>query len=220
MVTVRTAVEPTADQLGEWSAQHSTLVAAASLAGVLAIGTGCKQDARLADATIKPAVVTDVTDAGLSLDKNATPEMVTFALLEAIKDDVEADGDAKAREAAFDRQFRLAAPSAIHQRHIHWVGAQHADLDESVYKTVRTWAPTLAYYLAGFGLFCLGFLGVLAFLSMAIPPLARGGRAARDGRTAVALIAAPQSAAATSRSAGRTSAENRSSCAISSPFMR
>ncbi len=32
MIAVRTAVEPTADQLGEWSAQHSTLVEAASAA--------------------------------------------------------------------------------------------------------------------------------------------------------------------------------------------
>jgi hypothetical protein len=112
---------------------------------------GCK-DARLADATIKPAVVTDVVDTatGLNLDKNAPPAMVAFALLKAIRDDVEAGRDLKAREEAFERQHRLAAPAAIQRHHARFVGSDHAGRDESVFKSVRTWAPTLAYYVDNF----------------------------------------------------------------------
>ncbi len=113
----------------------------------------CKQDARLADARLRDPVVKDVTVAGLTLDQNATPEMVTFALLQAIKEDLEAGKDLEARERAFDKQFDLAAPSAIHAQYIRAVASQHAELvepRESVYKTVRTWAPTLGHYVGSF----------------------------------------------------------------------
>lgn len=111
---------------------------------------GCSEDARLADASIKPAVVVDVVDSGLNLDRTASPDMVAFALLKAIRDDVEAGNDQAAREAAFDRQYRLAAPAAIQKHHARYLGAEHAERDESTYKAVRAWAPTLAYYVDNF----------------------------------------------------------------------
>ena len=106
----------------------------------------------MADAELRDPVVADVTIAGLTLDRDATPKMVTFALLRAIKDDIDAGRDLEAREAAFDQQFQLAAPSAIHAQHVRAVGPEHADLKESVYKTVRLWAPTLGHYVRSFDL--------------------------------------------------------------------
>jgi hypothetical protein len=35
-------------------------------------------------------------------------------------------------------------------QHIRAVGPEHAELKESVYKTVRTWAPTLGHYVKSF----------------------------------------------------------------------
>ncbi|MFH0982573.1 MAG: hypothetical protein V2A79_13700 [Planctomycetota bacterium] len=116
----------------------------------VAFAWACSRDARLADAKLKDPVVADVNVAGLTLDRNATPEMVTFALLKAVKADVEARTDLAAREKAFDQQFQLAAPSAIHRQHIRAIVPEHAELKESVYKTVQTWAPTLGQYVSSF----------------------------------------------------------------------
>ena len=121
-----------------------------ALAVVMSITAGCKRDARLADADLREPVVADVTLAGLNLDQNATPRMVTYALLQAIREDLEAGRDLEARERAFDQQFALAAPAAIHAQHQRAVGAEHADLQESVYRTVRAWAPTLGHYVGSF----------------------------------------------------------------------
>ena len=134
------------------AAQAVRRTAWAAVALGLAIAVGCRQDARMADAELRDPVVADVTIAGLTLDRDATPEMVTFALLRAIKDDVDAGRDLEAREAAFDRQFQLAAPSAIHAQHVRAVGPEHADLKECVYKTSRLWAPTLGHYVGSFDL--------------------------------------------------------------------
>lgn len=123
---------------------------AALVMSALLTPVGCREDARLADAKLRDPVVADVTLAGLTLDQEATPEMVTFALLKAIQEDIDAGRDLEAREAAFDKQFQLAAPATIHEHQKWAVGREHADLKESVYRAVRTWAPTLGHYAGSF----------------------------------------------------------------------
>ena len=116
----------------------------------LVFAAGCEQDAQLADANLRDPVVEDVTIAGLVLDKDATPEMVTFALLKAIKEDMDAGRVLEAREAAFDEEFQLAAPAAIHKQYVWAVGEENAEQKESSYKTVRVWAPTVGHYANSF----------------------------------------------------------------------
>jgi len=121
-----------------------------AIGATLTMLAACKQDARLADADLREPVVADVTIAGLTLDEDATPQMVTYALLQAIREDIEAGKDIEARERALDKQFALAAPSTIHRHHIGIIGSQHADFQECVYLTVNTWAPTLGHYVGSF----------------------------------------------------------------------
>ncbi|MCK4658334.1 MAG: hypothetical protein KAV82_02330 [Phycisphaerae bacterium] len=104
----------------------------------------------MAGAKLRDPVVVDVTIEGLTLGRNASPEEVAFALLKAIKEDMDAGGDQQAREKALDKQFKLAAPSAIHRQHVRAVGAEHASPKKSLYKTVKIWTPTLGHYANNF----------------------------------------------------------------------
>ncbi|MCP4589183.1 MAG: hypothetical protein GY842_00425 [bacterium] len=117
---------------------------------VVAVVGNCDQDARLAGARLRVPTVQDVTVAGITLDADSSPEVVTYALLQAIRADLAADDDREARDLAFDQQVDLSAPSAIHRHHIRSIGEAHSKLDESVYKSVRSWAPTLGHYVDSF----------------------------------------------------------------------
>ena len=116
----------------------------------LVLLAACQRDARLADAKLRDPLVKDVTVAGLTLDKSAPPENVAYALLQAIKADIAAGSDLAAREKAFEDEFYLAAPAAIHAQHVRAVGPENADFKEGVFRTVQTWAPTLGHYVGSF----------------------------------------------------------------------
>jgi hypothetical protein len=82
----------------------------------------------------------------LTLDEKASPEMVVYALLVAIRDDVRAGEDVAAREKAVDRQFHLSAPEQIAKQDPRIGLPAH----ERVEGVVWSWAPTLGYYAGDF----------------------------------------------------------------------
>ncbi|HEY3242161.1 MAG TPA: hypothetical protein VGM03_02325 [Phycisphaerae bacterium] len=130
-------------------------MSAAIVIGLL-LGAGCRRDVRLTGQRIRHATVRTVTDQGLELgplpaDADAARveeevKKVAYVLLRAIHDDVRADGDRIAREAALDREFAVIAPDRVYQYHLN----PYDSRDEAIHKIVRLWAPTLAYYVASF----------------------------------------------------------------------
>jgi hypothetical protein len=113
---------------------------------------GCKEDVMLHGAKIRHVEVGPVTDQGQVLDAEASPQQVTFVLLRAIRDDVLAGGDQEAREKAFQRQLDVCAAETIYKRYERQYDPFPVDRDESVYKVVHSWAPTLARYVGAFDL--------------------------------------------------------------------
>jgi hypothetical protein len=127
----------------------ASLALAGACAGWL---PACSKNTTLRGETVRHVVVGTVTDQGIVLDENATPKQVTYVLLRAIRDDVLADGDREAREAAFDRQLNVCAPEAIFGHYRRFFGSYPVERDESGHKCVRAWAPTLARYVGSFDL--------------------------------------------------------------------
>ncbi len=94
-----------------------------------------------------------VRDAGLTLDEQASPGMVVYALLVTIHDDVKAGKDVSAREDAFKRTMNLSAPDQIHKQDVRGKRDREttvAQRDRSVEDIVWRWAPTLGYYVDDF----------------------------------------------------------------------
>ena len=119
-------------------------------AAVLWLG-GCGEDARLADRRIPHIVVETVSDQGVELGPQASPQDVVYVLLRAIRDDVLAGADREARRAALLRQMGVCDPDYIHELYKNVMGPRAVySRDEWVYKKVRLWAPTLAYYVDSF----------------------------------------------------------------------
>jgi hypothetical protein len=124
---------------------------AAGVAVALSVGTpACRQDADLAGRRIPHVTVKTVTDQGVVLDQSATPRQVAYVFLKAVRDDVQAT-TAEAREAALRRQLDLCAPDAIFRRyhdfHQRSAPGYETNRDETVYRVVDSWAPTLAHYV-------------------------------------------------------------------------
>ena len=144
---------------------------------------GCQRDATLTGADIRKAEVRVVTDQGLVLDEQATPAQVAFVLLRAIRDEVRAP-DPDTRERAFQRQFDLCAPETIYQAHHRFytrlIGSYTADRDETVYKVVRSWAPSVARYVDSFDLDWPAAEGLFARSAV--------GKAASDGSEITSVL--------------------------------
>jgi hypothetical protein len=130
--------------------------AALAVAFLVALGqmvwvAGCGEDARLVEHEIPHVEVATVRDQGVELGPEAAPEDVAFVLLRAIRDDVLAGSDLKARDQALRRQMAVADPDYIHARYKQVMGPQAVyGRDEWLYKTVRRWAPALAFYVDSF----------------------------------------------------------------------
>ncbi len=128
---------------------RSVLVA---LLGLLLAG-GCSEDARLAGHSIPHVVVETVTDQGVVVGPEAGPQEVAFVLLRAIRDDVQAGSDREARREALMRQLAVCDPDYIYELYQDVMDRRAVyERDEWVYKKVRLWAPTLAYYVDSFGM--------------------------------------------------------------------
>ncbi len=129
--------------------RRSTTAVAAAL--LLVAVWGCGEDARLADQELPHVEVRTVHDQGLELGPDAAPQDVVFVLLRAIRDDIKAGGDLKARRAALERQFDVSAPDFMHDLYREAYGSRAvASRDEWVFKKVNLWAPTLGYYVDAF----------------------------------------------------------------------
>jgi hypothetical protein len=102
--------------------------------------TACTRDVRLTGKKLRSPEVRTVSHYGLTLDPQAEPERVAFAMLRAIHDDVRAAG-AAAREEALDKQFDLCAANEIGKRN-----PTSAAKEEFLYGIVSKWAPAVAHY--------------------------------------------------------------------------
>jgi hypothetical protein len=111
---------------------------------LLAAGTGCKGDARLKDKNLRNPTVHAVTHYGQTLDEQADPRQVAYALLRAMHDDMTA-ADQAAREQAMDVQFDLCAAD--------WLAESNRTVlsrEEYLYTLISTWTPTVGHYVDGF----------------------------------------------------------------------
>lgn len=118
--------------------------------GALLVGLGScsgrdQEDAQIARVRSLTATVRTVTDAGLTLDENATPQQVVYAVLQAIKDDVRAGNDQDIRRQAIDRQLALCAPEEIDLR----FGRSRSieSREEAIYRVVGQWGAVVSYYV-------------------------------------------------------------------------
>lgn len=112
-------------------------------AGLVGWG-GCSRDVRLADRKIRSATVGTVTYYGTTLDRDASPEQVTYVLLRAIRDDFLAKTD-EVREAAIDKEFDLCAADVIADRN-----RLQISRDEFIQNVVYRWTPTVSHYVHDF----------------------------------------------------------------------
>jgi len=120
------------------------LIVAAGLVLLPLTLTGCKRQARLADHQLRDPEVRTVSYYGRTLDQDAEPEEVVYALLSAIRDDFQAESE-EAREAALDKQFDLAAVNRIAARN-----RGSLSREEFLYDYIYRWTPTVSHYVKDF----------------------------------------------------------------------
>jgi len=108
------------------------------------VNCGCSRDVRLAGKKVRTVTVKAVNLYGLSLDASAAPEQVAFAVMRAVREDIEASHESD-REAALQKQFDLCAADEIQRRN-----RTRLTRDEFVHNVVSHWAPTVAYYARDF----------------------------------------------------------------------
>lgn len=127
---------------------------AAAVCGLLL--TGCaNQDAPPED--LKPIDVGPVSLFGLTLDADAAPEQVTYALLQSLRDTAMAGRqhvrDKDQRRKLTEATLSLCAPQRIYSN-IHGgppaAGLPQRSRDEAVYRIVKLWAPMVARYVDSF----------------------------------------------------------------------
>ncbi|MGB2985895.1 MAG: hypothetical protein WBE26_08425 [Phycisphaerae bacterium] len=109
-----------------------------------AVGGGCSRDVRLADRDVRSVTVQAVTHYGTVLDKQASPEQVTYVLLRAIRDDFMATTPEE-RKAALDKQFDICAANVIRVKNRSALTG-----DEYAYYIVYNWTPTVSHYVDNF----------------------------------------------------------------------
>jgi len=118
------------------------IVVTAGLVAVLA--WACGRDARLSGRKIPTVHVRSVSHYGVTLDSQASPEQVAFALLRAIRDDFESP-DAASREKALSVQFDLCAANELAPRK-----KTNLSRDERIFRIVDLWTPTVSHYVRNF----------------------------------------------------------------------
>jgi hypothetical protein len=113
---------------------------------------------------VPPPKVETVTQYGLTLDENATPQQVAYVLLRSLAEDVQA---AQAKPPQRDAQknanmitWSLAAPDEIEKRLLDGrrllskkatrPDSLGVDRDKQIYAVVNLWAPIVAYYVSSF----------------------------------------------------------------------
>ena len=137
---------PRRDRLGPMMNSYKRLrLFVVLLLAVAALMPGCRRQARATGRELRQPEVKTVSPYGVTLDPDASPQLVTYVLLRALKDDVRAP-DAAAREAALDTQFDLCAAEHIGKANVlRYEPAEHLD------RWVRRWAPVASRYADSFG---------------------------------------------------------------------
>jgi hypothetical protein len=124
----------------------------AATAGVLA---GCRNQEAPPE-TLKPIVVGPVKLYGMNLGPGATPQEVTFALMQALRETVTTarrrhlPDRREALQERIENELELCAPSRIYQNVIGTLvpeGVELKERDNVVYKIVKLWAPIAARYV-------------------------------------------------------------------------
>jgi hypothetical protein len=124
------------------------------LPAVLLLVPACRdQDAP--PETIKSVSVGPVVLYDMTLGPDATPQQVTYAMMRAIRDSIDAGQkrDRAARDQALNNQLALAAVTHIYRnnrRQADPAQASQEDIDTTVYKVVRFWAPIVSRYVGSF----------------------------------------------------------------------
>lgn len=120
-----------------------------------AVLTGCKNQEAPPE-TLKPIVVGPVELYGMTLGPQATPQQVTYALMQALRETVKA-GQHYEREAAkkqIEVELQLCAAARIYHNVFASTGTPESitprDRDAMVYKIVKVWAPIAARYVDSF----------------------------------------------------------------------
>ena len=119
----------------------NSVAVAGYLGAVLVLIGACDRDARLAGRNLRDVTVKSVTHYDTTLDKNATPEEVTYVMLRAIRDDFKAK-TREEREAALDILFDVSAAGYLARG-----SANELDRQETVFKIVNRWTPTVSHYV-------------------------------------------------------------------------
>ena len=118
------------------------------------VAAGCRQPVEIPSTDVK------VVEAyGVKLDESATPRQVAYALLRAIRDDVESAqaGDRDGQKRAFRTTFSLGAFSEIEKRLARGLGDGKEDSlgetrDRRIHDVIYHWAPIVAHYVPSFDL--------------------------------------------------------------------
>ena len=133
-----------ADSAGKARGPVVCILLAAALAGC--------QNQEAPPETLKAIVVGPVELYGLHLGAQATPQQVTYALMQALRDTAKAGQrhDRQAFKKGIEVQLQLCAPSRIYSNvDINAAPAAAASPEQSavVYKIVKLWAPIAARYV-------------------------------------------------------------------------
>lgn len=124
---------------------HRMIVGPVCACAILS-GFACNRDVRLAGKRVRQVQVKPTAHYGVELNKDATPEQVAFVALRAIREDFFAS-DSKAREAALDIQFDVAAADVIAARN-----RTSLSRDDYVHHVVTHWTPAVDHYAHDFEL--------------------------------------------------------------------
>ncbi|HOW19623.1 MAG TPA: hypothetical protein PLC79_11345 [Phycisphaerae bacterium] len=142
---------PTRRRPSDFAGKSRHPVVCILLAAALA---GC-QNQEVPPETLKAIVVGPVELYGVHLGSQATPQQVTYALMQALRDTAKAGQhhDRQAFKKGIETQLRLCAPSRIYSNvDVSAAPAAVASPEQSavIYKIVKLWAPIAARYVDSF----------------------------------------------------------------------
>lgn len=112
----------------------------------LCVGLGAILLSGCTPAPVRDPQVETVTYYGRTLDKDAAPLEVAYALTRAMRDDFLAESKAK-RDEAIDKQFALAASGMLRASN-----PSSLDDNEFLHEIVYRWTPAVSHYIHDFDL--------------------------------------------------------------------
>ncbi|RME37241.1 MAG: hypothetical protein D6788_09905 [Planctomycetota bacterium] len=107
-------------------------------------GAGCRQKPVVKEGDVPPVPVQTVTLYGMTLDEQAGPKQVVYALLRAIRDDFLASTPKERREA-LRREMQLAATDVLEA-----INRTTMTREEFIREVVDLWTPTVSHYVHDF----------------------------------------------------------------------